>query len=213
MAAEAEALLEFWFGSLTDGFADDAHRARWFSGGAAFDDDCRKDFSSLAARAADGDLDHWLNEARSCLAFILLTDQLPRNIHRGTPMAFAADGPALNAARNGVETGIDRELGYDERCFFYLPFEHSESLLDQHTCVGLFTQLRDETPNGFRHHTGSYLQFAHQHRDIITRFGRFPHRNSVLGRASTPAELEYLEHGPSFGQADEPESADQGGKG
>ena len=199
--AESEALLEFWFGTLTDGFADDAHRQQWFSGGPPFDDICRQAYSSLAARAADGDLDHWLGNPRSCLAFILLTDQIPRNIHRGSPMAFATDGPALNAARIGVEAGFDRQLRYDERCFFYLPFEHSESLIDQHTCVGLFTQLRDQTPSGFRHHTGGYLQFAHQHRDIIARFGRFPHRNSVLGRQSSAAELEFLEKGPTFGQS------------
>lgn len=203
--SEAEALLEFWFGTLENGFADDAHRQRWFSGGAPFDDDCRISFASLAARAADGELDHWLADARSTLAFILLTDQIPRNIHRGTPMAFATDGPALNAARNGVTHGMDRTLDLDERCFFYLPFEHSESLIDQHTCVGLFTQLRDETPNGFRHHTGGYLQFAHQHRDIISRFGRFPHRNAVLGRTSSDEERAFLEQGPTFGQSAEPE--------
>jgi uncharacterized protein (DUF924 family) len=201
---EAEALLEFWFGQLSDGFADEVHRQRWFSGGSAFDDDCRMRFSSLAARAADGELDDWLDEPRGCLAFILLTDQIPRNIHRGTPMAFATDGPALNAAKTGVSAGLDRRLGYDERCFFYLPFEHSESLIDQHTCVGLFTQLRDETPNGFRHLTGNYLQFAHQHRDIIIRFGRFPHRNAVLGRTSRETELEFLQEGPQFGQAQRP---------
>ena len=201
---ESEALLEFWFGPLTNGFADDQHRQQWFSGGPTFDDTCRQTYSSLAARAADGDLDHWLGEARACLAFILLTDQIPRNIHRGTPMAFATDGPALNAARTGVEAGLDRALSYDERCFFYLPFEHSESLIDQHTCVGLFTQLRDETPSGWKHQTGGYLQYAHQHRDIIARFGRFPHRNSVLGRSSTEAELAYLEHGSTFGQSREP---------
>ncbi len=201
VAHEAQALLDFWFGPQTDGFSDSDHRQRWFSGGPGFDDDCRKNFSSLAAQAADGDLNDWLTDARSCLAFILLTDQIPRNIHRSTPMAFATDGPALNAARLGIESGFDRTLGFDERCFFYLPFEHSESLIDQHTCVGLFTQLRDETPNGFRHHTGNYLQFAHQHRDIIARFGRFPHRNSVLGRTSTASELNYLEQGPDFGQS------------
>jgi uncharacterized protein (DUF924 family) len=200
---EPEALLEFWFGQPSDGFADDAHRQRWFSGGPPFDDDCRMQFSSLAARAADGELNHWQDDARSCLAFILLTDQIPRNIHRGTPLAFATDGPALNAARNGVTSGFDQVLGFDERCFFYLPFEHSESLIDQHTCVGLFTQLRDQTPNGFRHLTGGYLQFAHQHRDIITRFGRFPHRNAVLGRTSSTEELEFLQDGPQFGQAPE----------
>ena len=198
---QALEVLTFWFGDLTDGFADEAHRRQWFNGGPEFDTACRTRFSSLSARAADGELDLWLDAPKTCLAYILLCDQIPRNIHRGTPMAFATDGPALNAARTGVERGLDADLGYDERCFFYLPFEHSESVLDQHTCVGLFSQLRDQTPDGFRHLTGNYLQFAHQHRDIIQRFGRFPHRNALLGRDSTPAELEFLEGGNDFGQS------------
>ncbi len=198
---QASEVLEFWFGEPTGPFADDVHRQQWFNGGPAFDSRCRTRFSSLAARAADGELEQWLETPKTCLAYILLCDQIPRNIHRGTPMAFAADGPALNAARTGVDRGLDRTLGFDERCFFYLPFEHSESIIDQHTCVGLFSQLRDQTPDGFRHLTGNYLQFAHQHRDIIQRFGRFPHRNALLGRTSTPAELEFLEGGNDFGQS------------
>ena len=196
-----EPLLEFWFGTLTDGFADDAHRARWFSGGNSFDQDCRVTFASLAAEAAEGRLNDWLEAPRSCLAFILLTDQIPRNIHRGEALAFATDGAAVNAARVGIEAGFNGSLAYDERCFFYLPFEHSENLIDQHTCVGLFTALRDETPAGARHLTGNYLRYAQQHRDIIRRFGRFPHRNAVLGRTSTPEELTYLETASGFGQA------------
>jgi len=194
-------LLGFWFGRLAEGFSDEEHRRRWFSGGPEFDAECRANFSSLLAQGADGELDGWLDAPKTCLAFILLCDQLPRNIHRGTPLAFATDGPALNAARTGIERGYDRTLGFDERCFFYLPFEHSESLVDQHTCVGLFSQLRDQTPAGHRHLTGNYLQFAHQHRDIIQRFGRFPHRNAVLGRDSTDTEQEFLKTGNSFGQA------------
>lgn len=197
----AEALLDFWFGEITDGFADDDHRRLWFAGGKAFDDTCRIEFSSLAAQAAEGVLDHWQEQPRSCLAFILLCDQLPRNIHRGRPLAFATDGPALNAARTGVESGLDRVLEFDERAFFYMPFEHSESLIDQHTCVGLFTQLTDETPPGFRHHTGGYLRFAQQHRDIIQRFGRFPHRNAILRRDTTVEEAEFLQNGNDFGQS------------
>lgn len=193
-------VLAFWFGDQSDGFSDDNHRQLWFRGGAQFDQACQAHCGSLAAQAADGDLDHWLETPRSCLAFILLCDQIPRNIHRSRPLAFATDGPALNAARTGVLSGFDRELGFDERCFFYLPFEHSESLLDQHTCVGLFSELRDQTPEGLRHHTGDYLRFAQLHRDIITRFGRFPHRNTILGRTSSTDELEYLESGNSFGQ-------------
>ncbi len=199
-----EPLLEFWFGSLTDGFADDMHRERWFAGGNAFDQDCRMRFAGLAEDAADGSLSDWLEAPRSCLAYILLTDQIPRNIHRGAALAFATDGAALNAARVGIEAGFDRSLGYDERCFFYLPFEHSENLIDQHTCVGLFTALRDETPGGARHLTGNYLRHAQQHRDIIRRFGRFPHRNAVLGRTSTAEELDYLETAGGFGQSQPP---------
>lgn len=198
----AEDLLTFWFGGLTDGFADDAHRRLWFLGGEAFDETCRIRFASLAAQAASGELDEWQAEPRSCLAFILLCDQIPRNIHRGRPLAFATDGPALNAARTGVESGLDRVLDYDERAFFYLPFEHSESLLDQHTCVGLFAHLCDETPEGFRHHTGDTLRYAHLHRDIIEHYGRFPHRNAVLGRDSTPEEVAFLEKGNDFGQSE-----------
>lgn len=201
MTDAAGELLDFWFGVIADGFADDAHRNRWFGGGASFDEECRLRYGGLAAAAANGELDDWLDWPRARLAYILLTDQIPRNIHRGAAQAFAADAAALNAARSGVEARMDLTLTLDERCFFYMPFEHSESLVDQHTCVGLFTSLRDATPEGSRHLTGGYLRYAQQHRDILTRFGRFPHRNTVLGRASTPEELAFLEHGPTFGQS------------
>ena len=201
MAEQVESLLTFWFGEQRDGFADGPHRDRWFSGGADFDETCRAQFGTLAALAADGELDDWLSQPRSRLAYILLCDQIPRNIYRGEALAFATDGAALNASRTGIENGMDRSLTFDERCFFYLPFEHSESLVNQHTCVGLFSDLHDQTPEGFRHHTGNYLRFAHQHRDILKRFGRFPHRNGTLGRTSTAEEIEFLREGPTFGQA------------
>lgn len=201
MTDPTEELLGFWFGELTDGFAADVHRKRWFSGGREFDDECRARYGELAASAAEGELDAWLDAPRSRLAYILLTDQIPRNIYRGEARAFSADGAALNAARTGVEARMDLTLALDERCFFYMPFEHAESLVDQHTCVGLFSALRDQTPEGFRHLTGGYLRHAHQHRDVLLRFGRFPHRNAVLGRTSTPDELAYLTNGPTFGQS------------
>lgn len=201
MADAAADLLQFWFGELTDGFADGAHRKRWFSGARAFDDECRVRFGELAASAAEGELHGWLAAPRTRLAYILLTDQIPRNIHRGEARALATDGAALNAARSGVEARMDLALALDERCFFYMPFEHAESVVDQHTCVGLFSALRDQTPDGFRHLTGDYLRSAHQHRDVLLRFGRFPHRNTMLGRTSTAEELAYLEDGPTFGQA------------
>jgi len=199
--SDSERLLQFWFGDMTDGFADDEHRAHWFSGGAEFDNACRVEFASLATQAADGELDDWLDTPRSRLAYILICDQIPRNIYRGEALAFATDGAALNAARTGVEAHMDRELGSDERSFFYLPFEHSENLVDQHTCVGLFSELRDQSPDSHRQHIGANLRFAHQHRDILLRFHRFPHRNALLGRTSTSAELAFLEEGHHFGQS------------
>ncbi len=201
VSPDARELLAFWFGEMHDGFSDEPHRNRWFNGGPEFDEACRVRFGELAVRAADGALPTWLETPHGTLAWILLCDQIPRNIYRGQALAFATDGPARNAARSGIEAGFDQHLGYDERCFFYLPFEHSESLVDQHTCVGLFTDLRDQTPDGYRHLTGGYLPYAQQHRDIIRRFGRFPHRNTALGRKSTSEELEFLARGNDFGQA------------
>lgn len=197
---EAEALLAFWFGELEDGFADQAHRQRWFNGGRIFDDDCRVHFGDLAVRAAENALSSWLATPRGTLAWILLCDQIPRNIYRGQALAFATDGPARSAARHGIEAGFDQALALDERCFFYLPFEHSENLVDQHTCVGLFSDLVEQTPERHRDLTAGYLPYARQHRDIIRRFGRFPHRNAVLGRTSTAEEMAFLARGNHFGQ-------------
>lgn len=190
--SEAAHLLEFWFGEQQGGFTDAAHRQRWFMGGSEFDAECRRAFAACHEQAQAGKLEHWHQSAAGSLAFIVLCDQIPRNIYRDSALAFSTDSEALVTARQLVDAGSDQNFGFDKRAFLYLPFEHSESLLDQHTSVGLFTALRDQTPQGERHLTGSYLQHAHQHRDTIMRFGRFPHRNAALGRTSTAAELEYL---------------------
>ncbi|MCZ6852502.1 MAG: DUF924 domain-containing protein [Gammaproteobacteria bacterium] len=195
-----EPVLAYWFGALNDGLADDAHRHLWFNGEAHVDDAIRERFEHLLSAAKDGLLTRWLQPMGGCLAFILVCDQFPRNIFRGKPEAFAYDALALETCKNGIETGAHLELGFDERSFFYLPLEHSEQMADQQRCVDLFTQLRDETPKGLRHITGDYLRHAHQHRDIIARFGRFPHRNVVLGRSSSPEELAFLTDGGGFGQ-------------
>jgi uncharacterized protein (DUF924 family) len=196
-----QAILDFWLGELTDGMADDAHRKQWFTPDSGFDGRCRDRFEHLLSQAAEGALAGWLTAPKSALAYIVLCDQLPRNIHRATPAAFAWDELALAAARRGIEDGLDRHLVCDERAFFYMPFEHSEAILDQHTAVGLFTSLRDASPKDHRQTTGNYLRFAQQHRDIILRFGRFPHRNEVLGRSSSDAELEFVATGDGFGQS------------
>lgn len=185
-------LHEFWFGTLHDGFADDAHRQRWFTGGSGFDELCRNEFAALCNQAINGELEHWQTSLNGAMALILLLDQLPRNLFRDDPRAFSGDPAALTLSKRLVSEGADQQLTFDERAFLYLPLEHSENLLDQHTSVGLFTLLRDSTPAGKRHLTGNYLQHAHQHRDQIFRFGRFPGRNAALERSSSEAEQAFL---------------------
>ena len=194
------ALLSFWFGELNDGVADDAHRKRWFEVDPEFDAACGQ-FAPLLDGARDERLNAWLVSPQGTLAFILLTDQLPRNIHRGSADAFAWDGLARTAAVDGIRQRQDRDLGWDERSFFYLPFEHSEDLLDQHTAVGLFSALRDEAPKSQRQAMGNSLRFAQKHRDVIARFGRFPHRNAALRRASDAEEAAFVAAGEGFGQS------------
>lgn len=191
-----EALLNFWFGELHHGLADQQHRTRWFNQCASFDAECRRRFGPL--------LDHskpdWDHSPSAILASIILYDQLPRNIFRGNAEAFAFDQQARLLARQGIEAGKDQVLAQDERAFFYLPFEHSEDIVDQHLSVGLFAGLRDGAPKAGRSAAGNSLRSAQQHRDIILRFGRFPHRNEVLGRQSTPPERAFIQDHAGFGQ-------------
>lgn len=194
-------VLSYWFGPLEDGMAAPRARRRWFAGDIAMDEDIRNRFGGLIRRAAAGELDPWLDSASASLAYVVVCDQFPRHVYRGTKDAFGTDHLALAAARRGVERGFDQLLGYDERAFFYMPFQHAESRVDQHTSVGLFTALRDDTPRPHRQKTGQYLRHAHQHRDLVLRFGRFPHRNTVLGRTSSAEEMAYLESASGrFGQ-------------
>ena len=151
--------------------------------------------------AARGHLNQWNNEPRGCLALVLLCDQIPRNVFRGTSQAYQFDNLALKTPKEGILQGSDLALQWDERAFFYMPFEHSEALLDQHTAVGLFSKLRDDVPNNLSNMFGNTLRFAHKHRYIIIRFGRFPHRNEVLSRISTEEETEFLTTADHFGQS------------
>ncbi len=200
LGAVVDEVLEFWFGQLDEnGFSESARQARWFVQDDEFDAEIRRRFQPLIEQAERGGLDQWLEQSRTCLAFAIVTDQFPRNVYRGSSKAFATDTLALSAVKKGIRAGFDKVLTLEERGFFYLPFEHSEDLIDQHTSVGLFTQLRDDTMPGLRHLTGDKLKYAHQHRDIIERFGRFPHRNRVLSRTSS-AEEEQFAAGGGFGQ-------------
>jgi uncharacterized protein (DUF924 family) len=186
-------LLAYWFGTSSDDAETAGKQASlWWGGDAATDEELGGRFGQAAAAAAAGTLDHWTGSPRGRLALILLLDQLPRVIHRGTPAAFAQDGKALRFARKGLESGADRLLRLIERVFVYLPFEHSEDPADQERSVELFRELATTVPEAWRETFEFFLDYAVRHRDIIARFGRFPHRNELLGRRSSPEELEFL---------------------
>jgi uncharacterized protein (DUF924 family) len=181
-------VLAFWFGQ---GAEYGKRHERWFEKDTAFDAEVTRRFRELHGRLMT--TREWLDPARACLARIIVLDQFPRHIYRGRPEAFASDAAALAAARHAVERGYDRECLPVERLFMYLPFEHSEVLADQERACALCEPLRDypETDDAHR--------YALAHRDIVRRFGRFPHRNAILGRASTAQELEFLKQpGSSF---------------
>ncbi|HSG66574.1 MAG TPA: DUF924 family protein [Gammaproteobacteria bacterium] len=202
-AAQPEAILAYWFGEPAQHEAEvDAHMRRWFGGGAGEDASLAERFGAAVAAASTGELDSWAVSARGRLALILLLDQFPRNLHRGTRLAFAQDAKALALTLTGIESGLDRMLTPLERMFFYMPMQHAESLEIQERGVLEFARLADTLPTSYlRNVLAGSADYAKQHRDIIARFGRFPHRNEALGRQSTPAEAAYLAQGaPKFGQ-------------
>lgn len=194
------AVLSYWFGVATgDTATAQAQRRLWWSKDAVIDADIRERFGIVVNAAAAGAHDDWVREPRGRLALILLFDQFPRNIHRDTPQAFAHDPRALQLALDGIATGADRSLRPIERVFCYLPLEHAESLELQDQCVVLFTALAAGVPDADRPTFNGYVDYAVRHRDVIRRFGRFPHRNLILGRASTAEEEQFLrEPGSSF---------------
>lgn len=179
-------VLDFWFGAK--GSAEHGQlRKCWFEKNAAFDAEIRRRFLPLVDEAAAGRLDGWAAQPESLLALIVLLDQFPRNLFRDTARAFAADGKALALAQQAVAKGLDARLLPVQRAFVYLPFEHSEDMAMQDRAVALFAELA-----GQGEAFASYLDYAERHREVIRRFGRFPHRNAILGRASTPEEAAYL---------------------
>ena len=164
-------------------FWRDAGPQRWFKKDPAFDVDFKARFEAAHHAAATGTLDGWAADADGALALLILLDQLPRNAWRGSGHMFATDGKALAIANAAIDAGFDRQVDQTLRAFFYMPFMHSESLADQERCVELCADLADN------------LRFAILHRDIIQRFGRFPHRNAALGRSTTPEEQRFLDDG------------------
>lgn len=191
-----EAILQFWFGEAGSTLSTTYSQQRqlWFSKQPERDVLIRKRFGDIHKRAMSGELDAWQDQALSCLALIVVLDQFSRNMFRDTPQAFAADPKALSLARQAVEQGCDQELHPLQRIFLYLPFEHSESLADQAQSVALFDLLGEELPE-----LTDVVLYARRHQDVIKQFGRFPHRNKILGRDTTPEEAEFLtQPGSSF---------------
>lgn len=194
-------ILEFWFGDTMDDPDWSAHNKRWYSGGDRFDQAIRQRFGSQVDVALEHGLLHWERAAEPAMALILLLDQFTRNIFRGEARAFSGDERARRVLKHGLEHGFDQSLSYMQRSFFYMPLEHSENLADQNHCVELFERLLDEVPGTFKANIQSSLDFAVRHREIVSRFGRFPHRNQVMGRQTTEEEEQYLkEGGARFGQ-------------
>ena len=163
-------VLDFWFG---------LGPAQWWGGGADVDAACRDKFLDLHAELRQLPPASFLSDARTALAAVILFDQLPRNMFRGHADQFMSDSLALAVAKGAVDRGFDGELSKDEKSFLYMPFQHSEVLADQQRSLALFTALNDDW----------LLGFAKKHHDLIARFGRFPHRNAMLGRAPRPAEV------------------------
>jgi uncharacterized protein (DUF924 family) len=195
-----DTLLDFWFGTEPDdAVVAKAQASLWWSKNKLTDDEIRSRFEAQVRAAAQGELDPWAATARGRLALILLLDQLPRNIYRETAQAFRHDGKALALSLEGLDLGKDRQLRPIQRVFFYLPLEHSECLAHQERSVECFSDLVATVPAEHKSIFEEYLNFAVRHRDIIARFGRFPHRNEILGRASTAEESAFLaEPGSSF---------------
>ena len=179
-------VLEFWFGA-PGSVEHGSLRKCWFEKDPAFDAEIRRRFLALVDEAAAGRLDGWADRPEGLLALIVLLDQFPRNLFRDAPRAFATDTQALALAQQALARGVDAQLMPVARAFIYLPFEHSEDLAMQDRAVSLFSALAKHG-EAF----ASYLDYAERHRDVIRRFGRFPHRNAILGRASTPEEIAFL---------------------
>ena len=205
MAKESERIsqvLNFWFGDLRENeLPSEEKQKTWWMKSGEFDRLVEEKFGDLVTLAENGDLSSWLETPLGTLAFIIVVDQFPRNIHRDGPGAFSRDALALRACRDGIEKGFDRGLHPVHRVFFYLPLMHSEDPETQRLSVETYSRLEKEYEREpeIRKNLTCSADFAARHFDIIKRFGRYPHRNAALGRESTPEEVEFLkEPGSSF---------------
>ncbi len=200
-SASPELVLDFWFGDgLKLGWPSQNMGKRWFDGGPELDEEIRQTFGKLVEQALAGGLAGWEAQPLSRLALVLLLDQFPRNIFRGQGQAFAGDEQAQRLVSDALVQGMDERLPWIGRVFLYMPLTHAENLALQEEGVRRFSALAAAVPEAHRASTQGSLDFAVKHRDIIARYGRFPHRNTALGRTSSALEFEFLKIGPRFGQ-------------
>jgi uncharacterized protein (DUF924 family) len=202
MTDEAREVREFWFGPLPLSARALAERMKvWFPDDAPQeltrqrDSAIRERFEPLMQQAVRGELDAWADSPRRRLSLIILLDQFPRNVYRGTARAFASDEQALALALSGIQSGAEGALDVVERIFFYMPLQHAESLEVQDESVAAYRRLLNEAPDPLRDELAGVLRYAEQHRQLIERFGRFPQRNDALGRPTTREERDYLVQG------------------
>lgn len=197
---DAAAVLRFWFGESTDAtVVADQQAALWWSKNPTTDAQIRQRFEALVTAAAAGELASWRGSSGGWLALLILLDQFPRNMYRGTAAAFCHDASARQLCSEGLAAGIDQQLPAIQRVFFYLPLEHAEDPALQARSVALFRQLAAQQPPEHAALFAGFVDYAERHQEIVERFGRFPHRNAVLDRPSTPEEVEFLRQpGSSF---------------
>lgn len=194
MSDRIEDVLDFWFGELSElGCASPEHRRRWWKKSDAFDEVISSQFLGDYDAIVAGDRDAWRNTPRGALATLIVLDQFSRNMFRATPSMFDADELAREVCHEGLDADFDTELAFDERLFFYLPLAHSEDMTDHRRSMHCFNRLVDSCAESLEGDAKNYLDFAERHKAIVERFGRYPHRNEILGRASTPEEIEFLE--------------------
>ncbi len=193
MIATPDAVLDFWFGAPGSA-AEVAARQRplWFAKSAANDQIVVERFAETFVAASAGRLDHWANTPRGRLALIVVLDQFPHHVHRGHGQSFAYDARSLALALDIIQRGEDAHVTPIERVFVYLPLEHAESIEMQDLSVALYEKLAHQAAAAERGLFDGFLDYARKHRDVVARFGRFPHRNELLGRPSTPEEIEFL---------------------
>lgn len=193
----AAAVLSFWFGDIDqNGMSAPQQQALWFKKSAETDSAIREQFGPLYDKALADALQHWALEEQALIALIVVLDQFSRNLHRDSALAFSGDEKALALALGAIASGMHKQMPAIHRVFLYLPLEHSEQLDLQNQCVVLFEELARENARDGAFE--DFLRYAIAHRDVIRQFGRFPHRNAILGRVSTPEEQDYLKTHSGF---------------